>query len=110
MSTRRSGLSRRELMKAALTAEAAAIAGCSSRPSRVGTAHRIEAENQQPGTSEWMLTKTRIDPKTKYRCPWIEGYCSHTSIRVGEQLSIFVSTNPPSPFALDIYRLGHYGG
>jgi hypothetical protein len=57
-----------------------------------------------------MLTNTRIDPATKYRCPWIEGYCSHTSIRVGETLQIFVSANPPSPVYIDIYRLGYYGG
>jgi hypothetical protein len=21
-----------------------------------------------------------VDPATKWRCPWIEGYCSHASI------------------------------
>ena len=26
-----------------------------------------------------------IDPSTKYRCPWIEGYCSKTSVRAGEK-------------------------
>jgi len=57
-----------------------------------------------------MLNNTRIDPATKYRCPWIEGYCSHTSIHAGEQLSIFVSTNPASSFSLDVYRMGYYGG
>src|SRR3989449_9100532 len=70
----------------------------------------IRAENEKPGTSDWMLKNTRVDPKTKYRCPWIEGYCSHTSIRAGEELSIFVSTNPTSPFSLNIYRMGYYGG
>lgn len=40
----------------------------------------------------------------------MEGYCSHTSIRAGERLTVFASTNPPSPFTLDIYRMGHYGG
>lgn len=57
-----------------------------------------------------MLAKTRIDPATKFRCPWIEGYCSHTSIRAGGKLSVFVSTNPASQFTLDVYRLGFYGG
>jgi len=70
----------------------------------------IARENAKNGTGDWMLTKTRIDPKTKYRCPWIEGYCSHTSIRAGETLEIFVSTNPLSTFTLDIYRMGFYGG
>jgi hypothetical protein len=57
-----------------------------------------------------MLTKTRIDPETKYRCPWIEGYCSHTSARAGETVTFHASTNPPSSFRMDIYRLGYYGG
>lgn len=57
-----------------------------------------------------MLTNPRIDIASKYRCPWIEGFCSHTSIRAGETLTIYVSTDPASPFALDVYRLGWYGG
>src|SRR5262245_45757021 len=58
----------------------------------------IRTENEKAGTTEWMLKNTRVDPKTKYRCPWIEGYCSHTSIQTGDTLQIMVSTNPPSPF------------
>src|SRR4029077_20164465 len=53
---------------------------------------------------------TRVDPKTKYRCPWIEGYCSHTSLRAGQTLAIMVSTQPASPFVIDLYRLGYYQG
>ncbi len=70
----------------------------------------IRTENERAGTTDWLLQNTRVDPKTKYRCPWIEGYCSHTSLRTGDSLSIMVSTNPASPFVLDIYRLGYYGG
>jgi hypothetical protein len=70
----------------------------------------IRSENEKPGGTDWLLANTRIDPKTKYRCPWIEGYCSHTSIRAGETLAIMVSTNPASPFVIDLYRLGYYGG
>lgn len=72
--------------------------------------NRIQAENARPGTRDWMLSSTRIDPATKYRCPWIEGYCSHASIRAGEKLQIYVSTNPASRYSLDIYRMGYYGG
>ena len=57
-----------------------------------------------------MLEHTKIDPATKYRCPWIEGYCSHSSIAAGETLQIFVSTTPVSRFSIEIYRLGYYGG
>src|SRR5262249_22572489 len=70
----------------------------------------IRAENEKPGTTDWMLQNTRVDPKTKYRCPWIEGYCSHTSLRAGDELAVMVSTNPPSPFVIDFYRLGYYQG
>src|SRR6202040_3429654 len=81
-------------------------------PAATGTARRalIRDENEQPGTTDWLLKNTRVDPKTKYRCPWIEGYCSHTSLRAGDTLAIMVSTNPPSPFVIDLYRLGYYGG
>lgn len=70
----------------------------------------IRAENDRPGTTEWLLTNTRVDPMTRYRCPWIEGYCSHTSVRAGDTLAIMVSANPPSPFVIDVYRLGYYQG
>jgi hypothetical protein len=70
----------------------------------------IPAENDRPGSTAWMLDNTRVDPETKYRCPWVEGYCSHTSLRAGDTLRVMVSTNPPSPFVLDLYRLGYYQG
>jgi len=103
---------RREFLKnVAAAAAAGALGGCASPASRIARdSGLILRENQKPGTRDWIITNTRIDPATKYRCPWIEGYCSHTSIRAGEKLSVFVSTNPPSPFTLDVYRLGYYGG
>jgi hypothetical protein len=70
----------------------------------------IRDENARPGTRDWLLTRTRIDPPTKYRCPWIEGYASSASVRAGEKLSFHVSTNPAGPFTIDLYRMGYYGG
>ncbi len=70
----------------------------------------IARENDRPGTTDWQLTYTRVDPATRYRCLWIEGYVSHASILAGESLSLYVSTNPPAPFTIDIYRMGYYGG
>src|SRR5262249_42608076 len=70
----------------------------------------IRTEHEKPGTTDWLLANTRIDPRTKYRCPWIEGYCPHTSIRAGQTLTIRVSTQPASSFVLDLYRLGYYQG
>src|SRR2546421_12868253 len=92
MKRRQGHLSRRELIKGALAGEGAVIAGCASPPSR--KLFLVETENSHAGTSEWMLTKTRIDPATKYRCPWIEGYCSHSSIKAGDELSIFCKHKP----------------
>ena len=110
--------SRRELLKEALAA--GAVAGIAPR-SLLAADHLsvvkagrspdlIRAENAKPGTTEWLLTNTRVEPRTKYRCPWVEGYCSRTSLRAGEKLAIMVSTNPPSSFVLDVYRMGYYGG
>ncbi len=75
-----------------------------------GPSNAIVAENARAGTRDWMLSKTGVDPATKYRCPWIEGYCSKTSVRPGETITFHVSTNPVSEFTLSIYRLGYYGG
>ena len=70
----------------------------------------IELENAKPGTRDWMLTNTYIDPDTWWRSPRIEGYCSEASVSAGETLKIMVSTNPVSEFSLEIYRMGYYGG
>ena len=68
---------------------------------------RIVEENAKAGTTDWMLTKTG---ETKCRAPWLEGYCSRTSVRAGETIEIKASTHPPSPFVIDLYRMGYYGG
>ncbi len=70
----------------------------------------VIAENRNTGTRDWMLSNTRIDPSTKYRCPWIEGYVSHNSLRVGETLSFYISANPASQVKIEIFRMGFYQG
>lgn len=100
------GLSRRELLKT--LAAGALVGGCAT--SKGLRLNRIAAENQKPGATDWLLTHTRVDPKAKYRCPWIEGYCSRTSVRAGETLEIMVSANPASLVTADVDRLGYYGG
>jgi hypothetical protein len=89
---------------------AAAFPGCATRGSAPTHRDLVAIENQRPGTRDWMLEKTRIDPATKYRCPWIEGYCSRTSVRAGAMISFHVSTKPASGFTIEIFRLGFYGG
>ena len=104
-------INRRELFKRTLALGAlAALPSCASLSSTTPDRDLILRENAKPGTRDWMLTKTQIDPKTRYRCPWIEGYCSHTSARAGEVVEFFVSANPASDFHLDIFRMGYYGG
>jgi hypothetical protein len=107
-------ITRRDLLKGLVAAGATAgLAGCATSqkdPAFTRNPDLIRKENRREGTRDWMLTNTRIDPATKYRCPWIEGYCSGTSFRAGDEIQFFVSTNPASLFRLDIYRMGYYGG
>lgn len=101
-------MNRRDLLKA-LAGLGAISTGCRTAPG--GSRHNlIRQENERPGTRDWLLQKTAVDPATKYRCPWIEGYCSHTSVRAGQTISFHVSTNPSSPFTIEIYRMGFYQG
>lgn len=70
----------------------------------------IREENARPGTTDWQLTYTRVDPATKYRSPLIEGFVSRASVRPDEKIDFHVSTNPASEFTIDLYRLGYYQG
>ena len=64
----RKNLSRRDVLKGAATAGLAAAIGttpgCSPKQRDL-----ILSENEKAGTTDWQLTNTRVDPKTKYRCP-----------------------------------------
>src|SRR5436309_8108042 len=101
---------RRDLLKGVAAAGLAPVLAPLAAAAESRRPDLIRTENDKPGTTDWMLTNTRVDPATKYRCPWVEGYCSRTSVRAGHELAVMVSTNPPSPFVLDLYRLGYYGG
>lgn len=106
-------ITRRDLLKqVARSAAIGAVAGCAG-PNFYrdrSLSEVIRQENSRAGTRDWLLEHTRIDPQTKYRCPWIEGYCSRTSVRAGDEITFHVSTNPASPFRIDLYRMGYYGG
>src|ERR671925_113520 len=99
----RPSLDRRGLLKGAAAAGLASVldplAGALTAPTP-SRPELLRAENDKAGTTDWLLRNTRVDPKTRYRCPWIEGYTSHTSLRAGDTLHVMVSTNPPSPFVL----------
>jgi|SRR5262245_52955807 len=98
---------RREVL-ATLAAASVLPALSPGAPGKVGNS--IRAENEKPGTLDWQLTYTRVDPKTQYRSRMIEGYASRQSVKAGESIDLLVSTDPPSPFHIDVYRLGYYAG
>ena len=90
-----SPLDRRGLLRSAAAAGLASVLDPLATALPRPTAARrdlIRAENDRTGTTDWLLRNTRVDPKTRYRCPWIEGYCSHTSLRAGDTLAFMVST------------------
>ena len=75
----------------------------------------ITKENSKQGTTDWLLTKVQRHPNEPYDDGWhrrtaIEGYVSHMSIKAGDTLRIYVSTDPPDEYMIEIYRLGYYGG
>lgn len=70
----------------------------------------IQTENRKPGADDWQLTRVRLDSRDGTRSPWIEGYCSKQSVAAGETIDIFVSTDPPVKFEIEIFRTGYYGG
>jgi hypothetical protein len=104
-------IDRRRLLQGAAAAGALTAVGV---PAYLAFSSRqpdlIRRENARRGTRDWLLARTRIDPASRWRSPAIEGYCSHRSLRAGERLAVMVSTNPPSRFVLDVYRMGWYGG
>lgn len=70
----------------------------------------IREENAKPGADDWQLTRVKLDSSTGTRSSLIEGYCSKQSVAAGEAIDVFVSTNPPAAFELEIFRTGYYGG
>lgn len=75
-----------------------------------GKANLIREENAKAGAIDWQLTRVRLDKTLGFRAPLIEGYCSRQSVAAGESLDIFVSTDPPRPLKIEIFRTGYYGG
>ncbi len=62
----------------------------------------VSSENQRDGTAAWMgpfSSSARI-----------EGYASEVSVLPGETVHFHVASRPAGPYAVDIYRLGWYGG
>jgi hypothetical protein len=110
----RDGLVRRDVLLGTVGAGLAALCGAdrptlADLPPAPARSDRVRRENERPGTTDWQLTYTRVDAGG-YRCPWVEGYVTRQSLRAGETLEICVSTDPPGPFRIELYRMGYYGG
>jgi hypothetical protein len=70
----------------------------------------VTEENSKPGDRNWQLTYAKFDARQKFRSPFIEGYCDRVSVRAGETIRFFLSTNEPARARIDLYRMGFYGG
>lgn len=71
---------------------------------------RIRRENALPGSRDWQLTRVALQSVNGVRGKYIEGYCSKQSVAAGDALDIFVSTDPPARYLIEIFRTGYYGG
>jgi hypothetical protein len=75
----------------------------------------IEKENRRAGSTDWLLKKLEPARSKEGDGLWqrrtaVEAYCSHTSIRSGETLRVYVSTDPPTRYQAEVFRMGYYGG
>lgn len=102
-----SGIKRRSILLGGLTAPI--LAGAARADEREDRGGPIVEENREPGATAWQLTRVRPD-QAGFRSPWIEGYCSRQSVQAGDEIEIMVSTDPPRPFTIEIFRMGYYGG
>ena len=96
--------SRRDFLK---TSAATFAAASNTKAAPLRQPDLIKNENARPGTRDWQLTRVRPNG---YNTPTIEGYCSRQSVKTGESIDVMVSTEPATRFALEIFRMGYYGG
>ena len=62
------------------------------------TRDTIARENAREGSLDWQLTKVGL--RNDVRARGIEGYCSRQSVKAGERIEFFISTDPPARFRL----------
>jgi len=76
-----------------------------SQATMAPTSKKIVNENLRPGTSNWRI------PISRQASTQIQAYANVTSVLPGQKLTFFVSTaEEGTPYSIDIYRLGWYGG
>ena len=76
-------------------------------PGKRSNENPIVLENKKKGTTDWQLTYIH---SKDFRSEMIEGYCSHTSVRAGETIDVFLSAKLVTDVTIDFYRIGYYGG
>jgi hypothetical protein len=112
-------IDRRDLLKGTAAASLAALAGDLTGKTAAAeevekkkeeTPDPVKVENSREGARDWQLTRVRLDTRTGFRAPNIEGYCSRQSVEAGDKLDIMVSTDPAQDFRIEIFRTGCYGG
>lgn len=74
--------------------------GLITRPACDNPVNAIVRENCLPGTTDWQVANPSAD---------IIGFASATSVDIGQEIDLLVSTSAPR-FNLNIYRSGDYGG
>ncbi len=100
---------RRRLLQGSAAAAAGIVFGNQAKIA-AGADNPIVRENSHEGSLDWQLTRVRPDAPGGVRCSLIEGYCGRQSVRAGESIDLFVSTNPPQDYVIEIFRTGYYGG
>jgi len=69
----------------------------------------IVTENQQAGSANWQLGRSGFQTADDVNGQ-IKGYASATSVNKGQAINFFVTVNPAQTYAVDVYRMGWYGG
>ncbi len=69
----------------------------------------IVLENQNPGTSSWRIN-FNIGTLANDVNNQIKGYASATSVNHGGSINFHITVNPAQTYAIDVYRMGWYGG
>ena len=102
-------LSRRQVLKS--VAKVGFVGGLTPVTALRGTGsmkkNPVADENSKPGTTDWQLTYIR---SKDHRSASLEGYCSRTSVKAGEQIDVFISSEQDTEVTIDVYRMGYYGG
>ncbi len=81
------------------------LAKSTPRARSCSTGNRIVVENCFPGTTDWSVT----DGAGTFN-NGIEGYASASSVNAGDSVQIRTATDSGTPYHLEIYRTGYYGG